>query len=207
MIVRSASIRLRLLIVCGAVAVMALAGLGAVTLEGSQRTRAVAADDVAYRDPNGRFTLTYPAGWSPLPVAATGAALVLRAGSGSQDSALVRTLDLDHRADTAHLNRLQTITDSLVQTQGSRILIRRQIDLNGVPGFYYLYTFGTAKGGVGLHAHYFLFPGGNRMDVLVMQALPESDFRAVAPVFDRIADSYRVLMGGGGDTSPPPPIK
>jgi hypothetical protein len=29
------------------------------------------------------------------------------------------------------------------------------------------------------------------MDVLVMQALPAADFRAVAPVFDHIAGSYR----------------
>jgi hypothetical protein len=116
---------------------------------------------------------------------------VLRHGN-TRDSVLVRVLRLDSPVDPDHLAPTQKLADSLLGTKQVRVLIRRPITLNRTPGFYYLYTFGSpGTAGLGIHAHYFLFPGGKRMDVLVMQALPDTEFGAVAPDFDRIASSYR----------------
>ena len=51
--------------------------------------------------------------------------------------------------------------------------------------------------GFAVHAHYFLF-SGSTMHVLVLQALPDTEFTELAPTFDRIAHSYRVPVAQSG---------
>lgn len=63
--------------------------------------------------------------------------------------------------------------------------------------------------GFAVHAHYFLF-SGSTMHVLVLQALPDTEFTELAPTFDRIARSYRVPVApirpaAVGSTAPAPP--
>ena len=79
------------------------------------------------------------------------------------------------------------------------VLKEQAITLNGMIGYYYFYTFddGPVKA---VHAHYFLF-SGNKMNILVFQALPD-DFEKMAFTFDRIAESFRSDPNVG--TLPPP---
>ncbi len=147
---------------------------------------------VPYQDPQGRFSLSYPTGWQQEPSSASEAALLLRTGPASQSSMLVRIVPLDEPVKPEQLADARKFTDGLVQASDVKVLVVRQITLNGVPGFYYLYTFGRpGSDRFGLHAHYFLFSGPT-MHVLVFQALPDTEFVDLAPAFDAIARSYRV---------------
>ncbi len=147
---------------------------------------------VPYEDPQGRFSLSHPSGWQQESSSTSQAALLLRTDPTSQNSMLVRVVPLDEPVRPEQLADAQKLTDSLVQASDVNVLVVRQITLNGVPGYYYLYTFGQpGSDRFGLHAHYFLFRGST-MHVLVFQALPDTEFVDLAPAFDAVARSYRV---------------
>jgi hypothetical protein len=67
-----------------------------------------------------------------------------------------------------------------------------EVNIAGLPGHFYFYTFGDPSGQRGAHSHYFLFKG-KTMISLVFQGVPDSDFVRLAPVFDEVANSFRVL--------------
>jgi hypothetical protein len=68
-----------------------------------------------------------------------------------------------------------------------------ETEQGGLPGLYYLYTFrDPVSGQTGVHSHFFLFKD-SAMISLVFQTLPEGDFGRLAPLFDRVAGSLRVL--------------
>lgn len=155
------------------------------------------AEFVQYQDPKGRFTVSYPQSWSRVPSSDPEVAMLARAAPGSQDSMLVRVVSLAQPINPAQLGEAKKLTDELVKASDVKIAVERQITLNGVPGYYYLYTFGKpGSDQFGMHAHYFLF-SGSTMHVLVFQALPDTHFVDLAPTFDRIARSYQV------QTAPP----
>ncbi|HWR47643.1 MAG TPA: hypothetical protein VN327_08550 [Pseudonocardiaceae bacterium] len=92
----------------------------------------------------------------------------------------------------AQLGDVKALTDKLLGGSNVRVLVQRAVRVNGVPGYYYLYTPGEpGSASFGVHAHYFLF-SGSTMHVLVLQALPDTDFTDLGPTFDRIARSYRI---------------
>jgi hypothetical protein len=189
-------------IVVGLVAALALtAALGG---DGADRPRAGAdgpTDFVSYQDPQGRFGLSYPSDWRQVPPSAPDVALLLRVKPMAEDSMLVRVVPLAEPVKPDQLGEAKKITDRLVQGSDVRVLVERQVTLNGLPGYYYLYTFGEpGSDRFGLHAHYFLF-SGSTMHVLVFQALPDTNFTELAPAFDSIARSYQVPSG----TSSPAP--
>jgi hypothetical protein len=62
--------------------------------------------------------------------------------------------------------------------------------VGGLPGVYYLYTFGKGADR-GAHTHWFAFHGRD-MYSLVFQALPDTGFAALAPDFDAVVSSFRV---------------
>lgn len=163
-----------------------------------------------YQDPQDRFSVSYPRNWSRLPSADPQVAL-LAGPAGSADSMLVRVVPLPTPVNQAQLGEVKAITDKLLQGSSVRMLVERPVTLNGSPGYYYLYTIGTpGSADFGVHAHYFLF-NGSTMHVLVLQALPDTDFTDLAPTFDRIARSYRVepaapllLPPAAGMTAPGP---
>ena len=66
----------------------------------------------------------------------------------------------------------------------------RRIELGGLPGWFYFYSFRDASGRRGTHSHYFLFQGSTLI-TLVFQALPTDDFRRYATTFDSIAVTFR----------------
>jgi hypothetical protein len=148
---------------------------------------------VAYQDPQDRFSVSYPRGWARWASTDPQVALVV-GPPGSEDSMLVRVVSLPTPVNPAQLGDVKAITDKLVQGSNVRMLVQRSVNLNGAAGYYYLYTIGQpGSAGFGVHAHYFLF-SGSTMHVLVLQALPDTDFTDLAPTFDRIAHSYRVAL-------------
>ncbi len=161
------------------------------------------ADFVQYRDPKGRFAVSYPADWSRVQSSDPQVALLVRAGPESQDSMLVRIVPLAQPVGPDQLAQAKKITDDLVQGSDVEVVVEQQIEMDGVPGYYYLYTFGKpGSDRFGIHAHYFLF-NGSTMHVLVFQALPDTHFVDLAPTFDRIARSYQVQPAPASGTPAP----
>lgn len=166
-------------------------------------------DFVPYQDPKGRFALSYPKSWLPVPTSDPQVALLLRTQPRAQDSMLVRIVPLSQPIEPAQLGDAKKITDRMVQTSDVQVRVQRQIQMAGLPGYYYRYTFGKpGSDRFGIHAHYFLF-NGSTMHVLVFQALPDAHFAQLAPVFDRIAQSYQVAPGKPTNppASPAPPAE
>lgn len=192
--------RTRLLVGISAVAVcvagvtLVLGHVFAGWLSGSERTQPVAGSRpafVRYVDPQGRFAVSYPKSWRRVPSSDPQVALLVRRGPASRDSMQIRVVPLPQAIDSAHLADAKKITDAVVKTGDVRVLAERRITLNGLSGFYYLYTFGKpGSGRFGVHAHYFLF-ARSTMYALVFQALPDTHFVKLAPTFDRIARSFR----------------
>lgn len=146
---------------------------------------------VRYVDPQGRFAVSYPRGWQRVPSSDPQVPLLVRTNPTSQDSMLVRVVQLDQKVTQKKLAAAKKITDALVKGSDVKVMGVQQIRLNGMPGFYYLYTFGKqGSDRYGIHAHYFLF-SGSTMYVMVLQALPDNHFVQLAPIWDRIARSFQ----------------
>lgn len=146
---------------------------------------------VDYRDPAGRFSLQYPQTWSPVETSDPDVALLLLSPDGG--SMLVRLVPLETPIDPAKIEDVKAVTDVIVQSPTVQIVEQKPVDLSGVAGYYYLYTFqdaGTQEEGV--HSHFFLFRDRS-MHTLVFQALPTEKFENLAADFDRISQSYRIL--------------
>lgn len=146
---------------------------------------------VAFRDPLGRFSIAYPGDWERLPTA--GSEVELLASRGRVASLLVRSVPLGVQVGRDDLGAVKGLTDRTVAS-GNRVRLlaeARRIELGGLPGLFYLYSFRDRRTGRrGTHSHYFLFQG-ETMITLVLQALPERELRRFATVFDRIAATFR----------------
>jgi len=175
-------------------------GAGAIVLgrhsgahKAAQRTlsASVPANFVTYRDPPDGFSIGYPRTWTRVMPPGNGLALLLNVGG--QDAVSVRVFGLQSAVRSAKdLAAVKSVTDGILGTAGTNIQILHQqtFTLNGMPGYYYLYTFpGTNGGPGGVHAQYFLFQG-HTMNELVFQAVPASDFPHLAPVFDQVASTF-----------------
>jgi hypothetical protein len=100
-----------------------------------------------------------------------------------------------------NLGNLRSVTDGIIGSNPSaRVLKQDTVSINGLIGYYYLYTFKDATGLDGVHAHYFLFSGHN-MYSIVFQALPASQFTRFAGIFDQIAQSFKVEAATGPTTT------
>lgn len=103
--------------------------------------------------------------------------------------------EIGFRIGPENVRDARTLTDSLVRSSGQAKLLRKpaRTVLGGLPGYAYLYTFrDAASGQLGAHVHYFLFRG-DKMITLVFQALPADRLTRLAPVFDRISESFVAL--------------
>ena len=110
-------------------------------------------------------------------------------------SVLVRVTPLDAPVGKAQLGEARKATDAIVASSDGVALKAEPTatEQGGLPGLYYLYTFrDPVSGSRGAHSHFFLFKG-QTMISLVFQALPDGDFGRLAPLFDRVAGSIRVL--------------
>ncbi len=141
-------------------------------------------------DARRKLSITYPSSWqrisSPDPEVVLVAATV-------DASMLIRTTSLPTPVGAESIGSAKKLTDKLVMAgRGVKNLRppRRIDDLGGLPGWLYIYSFRDAAGKRGVHAHYFLFRG-KTMITLVFQTVPSERFATYAPLFDRLAGTFR----------------
>lgn len=145
-----------------------------------------------FQDPAVGFAVSYPADWTR--VESADPQITLLVAKDSQISFQVRVLDLRMPVGPPELPAAKQVTDQIVMADKSvKILAQQRIDLAGLPGYYYLYTFtDPATGQTGAHSHFFLFKG-KAMIAIVFQAIPTDRFRDASKTFDRITGSLRVF--------------
>jgi hypothetical protein len=149
-------------------------------------------DLVAFEDPDRGLSLSYPRDWRALELDGADPSTVLVLSAGGQDSVLVRAVELAEPVTAENLADMNAVTDGIIAGSEVTVLQESEIELNGMPGFYYLYLFDdAATGEEGVHAHYFLFQGG-LMHIIVFQAVPTARFDLLAPAFDAVAASFQV---------------
>ena len=110
-------------------------------------------------------------------------------------SLLIRASELQEPVGPQQLPAARQVTDKLVTSNKTVQMITepKQIELGGLPGFFYFYSFkDTASGQEGAHSHFFLF-NGKTMISMVFQTLPRERFATTAPTFDKIAASFHAL--------------
>jgi len=175
------------------VAVIALIALAiSLTSENADPGPAAAPDDTpipltTFRDAQTGLTVEYPRSWTrvQLPVAD----YRLAVDGGNNVAFTIRVVPIQQPATAQNLQNFKAVTDGLVASNSTvKVLKEQAIQLNGMLGYYYFYTF-TDRDVEAVHAHYFLF-SGNKMNVLVFQTLPD-DFERMAATFDKIAESFR----------------
>lgn len=143
------------------------------------------------------FAISYPSSWQRVerddPLLH-----LLVTPPGERNSLLVRTIPLNVAVTEEQMGGVRSFTRQFVEGGGGSVEILRgplQLQLGELPGWYYLYRFADQQTGqIGAHSHYFLFHG-DQMIVIVLQALPASEFQQLGEIFDRITASFRVLDG------------
>ena len=178
-------------------AAAALLGRELVSSSSPSEPKPKASSFVKVRDHQADLAISYPRRWHKLP-SPDGQVRLLAAGGGA--SLLVRVASLGIKVKPESLRSAKHLTDRLVKAAKNAKLLRpaQQVELGGLPGYLYLYTFrdlGTGKRGA--HAHYFLFRGED-MITLVFQALPSNTFAGLVPLFDRIARTFRGKLPAAG---------
>ena len=146
-----------------------------------------------FRDADTGFAVSHPAAWPRLESSDPQVRLVV--SPNQKDSILVRVITLDQPVAREDIPELRTVTDEIVKAgQGVEVLQGpREIEVGGLPGYYYFYRFVDPESGQrGAHSHYFLFRD-NKMFILVFQALPEECFPPLAPLFDRVVNTFKPL--------------
>lgn len=152
-------------------------------------------DFTRFEDEDAGFAVSYPAAWERLDSRDPNVRLLVT--PNGSDSVLVRAVILDGEVGEEDLADIRTLTDELVEgAEGDDIeplAQPTQVEVGGLPGIYYLYTFADAESGEeGVHAHYFLFDGAT-MFTVVLQALPVERFDPLAPTFDEVMDTFEPL--------------
>lgn len=174
----------------------AVVGLGVLVVvinSGSSKTQRAAGPDVAtpvtkFNDPATGSTLEYPRSWKRVQVPNATYRLVLDGGNNA--GMTLRVFSTAVATTAANLENIKTITDGIVSSNETvKILKQQAIQLNGLIGYYYLYTFNDDSGLPAVHAHYFLFQG-RKMNMIVFQSPPD-EFQNLAGTFDKVADSFR----------------
>lgn len=143
-----------------------------------------------FDDPETGISLQYPKSWQRIEAPVRDVRLLLSAGGGN--GLTVRVERTEQPTTPENIGNVEAFTEAAVQLNPSARILRKQpITLNGMPGYYYLYTFRDEETGQeGVHAHYFLFQG-RKMNILVFQALPADQFEPLAPTFDQVANTFR----------------
>ncbi len=167
-----------------------------------------------FTDEEAGFTVQYPESWRAVTGEEGDPQVKFVAGPvGARDYLRVRVIPLatpvtiDAKTPQEDLNALQAQLDKFIdEAPGvTKVHERTRVNVNELPGWYYLYSFrDETSGEEGLHSHFFLFDR-DQIDVLVFQALPAEDFRTLSSVFDRILETFRSLRTGSPQPTPTTP--
>ncbi|MDX6707003.1 MAG: hypothetical protein QOI48_2849 [Solirubrobacteraceae bacterium] len=176
-------------------AILALAGgvfLGRKVIEGrAPKQSPRAAQNSRFHEPLTDVSIAVPANWTRLRSRDTEVRLLVAADPSTSLLLRVTKTGLDAVTNRS-LPVVKQYTDSLLRqdTRAKQLTAPAAIDLGGLPGWRYRYTYSAADGSSGAHVHYFLFKNG-RMIQLVFQASPADRLDASEPTFDRIAGTFR----------------
>jgi len=142
-----------------------------------------------FTDTETGFTVKYPKSWQKVGNPVSDLRLALDAGGGNALS--IRVVRTEQPTTPDNIANLEAFTQAAVNlNKSAKIIKKEQTTLNGMPAYYYLYTFRDAETGQeGVHAHYFAFQG-HKMNVLVFQVLRADDFERLAPTFDQVTSSF-----------------
>ena len=145
---------------------------------------------VTFRDDKTGFSIKHPRSWRRADIDEGPIRLVLLAGGLNGVSVRVDRTEVP--TTTENLANIKAVTDGIVGTNATaKVLDQRIVTLNGMPGYYYLYTFtDEATGAEGAHGHYFVFKG-RKMHSIVFQAIPQEDFASLSAVFDQMAETFQ----------------
>jgi hypothetical protein len=165
----------------------------------SASASAPAGDRVEFRDDKGGWAISYPKSWSRLESNDRDVSLVVSEKAPGQNatggSILARTVALGAAVGPEQLAEAKKVTDQIV-TSGAGVQLLAQpttIRQGGLAGYFYFYSFkDSATGQEGAHSHYFLFKGATMIS-FVFQAVPKGDFPRLAPTFDEVIGSFRLL--------------
>lgn len=154
-------------------------------------TTVPASELTTFRDDATGFSLKYPRSWRRGEIDPNGEVrLVLLAGGLNGVSVRVQRTEVPTTSE--NIANIKAVTDGIVGSNPTaKVLNERQVNVNGMPGFYYLYTFtDEVTGAQGAHGHYFLFKG-RKMQSIIFQTIPPQDFGQLAAVFDQVAESFQ----------------
>jgi hypothetical protein len=141
-----------------------------------------------FHDDQTGFTIQYPRSWQKAAV--PNAEYRLALDGGNNVGMTLRVFDTETATTAANLENIKAVTDGLVTSNDTvKVLKQQAVTLNGMVGYYYLYTLKDDAGLDAVHAHYFLFQG-HKMNMIVFQASPD-DFQRMSSTFDQIAESFR----------------
>jgi hypothetical protein len=146
-----------------------------------------------FRSEQAGFELAYPSNWTKL--SPKDPQILLLLSQGTQDSFLVRASELQEPVGPQQLPAARQMTDKIVTSNKSIQLVTdpKQIEIGGLPGFFYFYSFkDPTTGQEGAHSHFFLF-NGKTMISMVFQSLPKEHFSESAKTFDQITASFHSL--------------
>lgn len=175
---------------------------------------------VTFTDQKAGIKLSYPEEWkqiennSAIDLSEDEATEVRLIAGPEQDkpALLVRVrplpaeINYDPNMSANDLGIIQGQLDKLISPD-VQVLDRTPINDKGKLGFHYLYVLKQqATGREGVHSHYFIFDGA-KLNVLVFEVFPRSDFEKLAPTFDQIFESFtserRDAPPGAPSVAPP----
>lgn len=150
-----------------------------------------------YVDDDAGFTVKYPKSWDRYGsndpndhlIAAERPAGSERPGNG----VIIRLFRTEIPTTSENLENIRTFTDGVVGDVPSATVLQRgrEININGMPGYFYLYTFtDESTGREGAHGHYFLFRGTKAYQ-LIVEAIPSEGYARLAHLFDQIGESFK----------------
>ena len=156
-------------------------------------------DFVAFRDLEAGFSIEYPKAWERKMPQEPDPTLRLVAQSPGKEGLLVIA-----QSPPADLNQYLNQFEA-VDLQGMDVGTRRQgVNVNGMLGVYYVYTFKARSGEDIGHLHYFL-PSQQKLNILVLEARRAQDAQAEVGNFQHVLNSFRTIGQTPGTTDPPPP--
>lgn len=146
-----------------------------------------------FKDDKLGIALSYPSGWVRLKTNDPQIALLV--SNGPQESFLLRSVQLKKVVGPQDMGAAKQLTDQIIGANKGiqEVTEPKQINLGGLPGFFYFYSFkDQASGQNGAHSHFFLFKG-DTMLTFVFQSVPSERFPSDAHTYDQITNSFHVL--------------
>lgn len=158
---------------------------------------------VPVEDREGGYSIELPTNWQLFEQEQEDPQIRMVAGdrSGQNNvrirvSPLAQPVIIDSKTPDSVLAEFQAQFDKYIDDgENVREVIQRQrVNINGLQGWWYLYSFNDSRGQEeGLHSHFFLM-GGSKLYVLVFQTLPASAYKDLAGTFDKMIASFKLLQ-------------